>query len=73
MRKNSVLTKSISHHVPEIFRFCKHANECLMTSSTQHRPNKLPQMKDISCNNCAYCNVSFIGIVTKLKIMHTLD
>ena len=26
MMKNSVLTKSISHHVPEIFRFLKHAN-----------------------------------------------
>ena len=27
MRKNSVLTKSISHHVPEIFRFLHNANE----------------------------------------------
>ena len=27
MRKNGVLTKSIFHHVPKIFRFLKLANE----------------------------------------------
>ena len=33
---------------------------CLMTSSTPHRPNKLPQMRNISSNNCAHWNVSFV-------------
>ena len=59
MRKNSVLTKSISH-VPEIFRFFNMQVRCLMTSSTQHRPNKLPQMRNIISNNCAHWNVPFI-------------
>ena len=55
--RNSVLTKSISHHVPEIFRFLCNMH---MTSSTQHRPNKLPQMRNISSNNCAHWNVPFV-------------
>ena len=48
MRKNNVLTKSISHHVPKIFRFlfCNMQMRCLMTSSTQPSANKLPQVRN---------------------------
>ena len=38
--------------------FCNMQMRCFMVSSTQHRPNKLPQMTNISSNNCAHCNVS---------------
>ena len=32
-----------------------------ITSSTQHRPNKLPQMRNISSNdNCEHCDVPFV-------------
>ena len=31
-----------------------------ITSSTQHRRNKLPQMRNISSNNCEHCNVPFV-------------
>ena len=59
MRKNSILTKSISHHVPEIqvFRFLKHADE--MPYDVIYS-NKLPQMRNISSNNCAQWNVPFV-------------
>ena len=35
---------------------------CFMTSSTQQRPNKLPQIRNtcILNNNCAHCNVPFV-------------
>ena len=33
---------------------------CLMTSSTQHRQSKLPQIRNIPSNNCAYWNVPFV-------------
>ena len=32
----------------------------LVTSSTQHRPYKLPQMRNIPINNCAHWNVPFV-------------
>ena len=34
--------------------FCNMQMRCLMTSSAQHRPNILPQMRNISSNNCAH-------------------
>ena len=40
--------------------FCNMQMRCLMTSSTQHRPNKLAQMRNISSNNCAHWNVPFV-------------
>ena len=60
MRKYSVLTKSIFYHVPGYSGFRNMQIKYLMTSSTQHRPNKLPQMRNISSNNYAHFNVSFI-------------
>ena len=38
LRKYSVLTKSISHHVPKYSGFSNKQMRCLMTSSTQRRP-----------------------------------
>ena len=55
MRKNRVLTWSISSYARSVrylimFQrcsgFCNMQMRCLMTSSTPHRPNKLPQMRN---------------------------
>ena len=35
-------------------------NSVLTKSSTPHRPNKLPQMRNISSTNCAHWNVPFV-------------
>ena len=40
--------------------FCNMQMRCLMTSSTPHRVNKLPQMSNISSNSCAHWNVPFV-------------
>ena len=61
MRKYSVLTKSVIMF-QRYSGFCNMQMRCLsyITSSTQHRPNKLPQMRNISSNNCEHCNVPFV-------------
>ena len=68
VRTNNVLTKSISYYMFQRYSgFCNMQMRCLMTSSTQHRPNKLPQMRNISSNNCAHCNVPCICISIDAK------
>ena len=51
MRKNSVLIIMFQRYSG----FCNMQMRCLLTSSTPHRPNKLPQIRNISSNNCAHC------------------
>ena len=70
MRKNSVLILNQYLILFQIYsRFCNMQMKCLMTSSTQHRPNKLPQMKNILCNN--YMHIAMytirISIATKFQ------
>ena len=60
MKKNSVLTKPILTMFQRYLGFCNMQMRCLMTSSTPHRSNKLPQMRNISSNNCAHWNVPFV-------------
>ena len=71
--KYSVLTDSISHHVSEKYSgFCNMQMRCLMTSVTRRRPNKLPQVRNISINNCAHCNVLFLLAYITAKIQYNL-
>ena len=53
------------------FRFCNLLRRCLVTLSTQHKPNKHSQMRNISSNNCAHCNVPFV--LAQLQSFSTIN
>ena len=59
MRKYSVRTKSISHHVSEIFKFLKHATEVpydVIYSTNSERKNIYGNNGYILLKLCSYAN-----------------